>query len=142
MRIKTTITKITSNERYLLRQKILNLLPMTQAKLCSKLTVSNGTIYKIISELVKDRFITNIQTGNTYLLELDPTYVEDMKRQKDELNTVISSDDEISVYIDPDDKRSCVNIKKAIVELKKDPESLFNDSEFVKKIRNVDKKGE
>ena len=35
------------------------------------------------------------------------------------------------------ENRKCDSIREAVVELKKDPESLFNNSEFVKKIRKI-----
>lgn len=37
------------------------------------------------------------------------------------------------------ENRKCDNIRKAVVELKKDPQSLFNNAEFVKKIRKIEK---
>lgn len=56
------------------------------------------------------------------------------KEQYDNFKLVYIDD-----YEDSEDSgnRDCKSIKKSIEELKKDPESLFNNSEFVKKIRKL-----
>lgn len=126
-----------STDKYrLLRQQTLDLLPIDQVELYGKLDTSIATIRKIIFELMENGLVIRSPSRHkTYFLELNPIYEKGVKIQ--ESRHIILEEE---TDVDPDDKMSCSNIRKSITELKKDPESLFNDVEFVKKIKEIDKR--